>query len=163
MLVIHVHDEDHGRDAGRSPSHLPQQKAVGRTETLLRHDRRGAEDHHQSDEDQQQRDGEQPLVHTDALGHYLRLRVCCFPRVPGPALFRGHATHLFFEDPAAMLVAVELVEAGAGRGQQHHVSRSRRFSGTLHRILKRHGPDDFRAASPAIRSWPRPRRWCTRA
>ena len=69
LLVVDVHDHDHGQKASRGPCHLPHQKAVGRAKAFLGHHRRRAEDHHQSDEDQQERNREQPLVDAHAFGH----------------------------------------------------------------------------------------------
>src|SRR5947209_6934751 len=44
--------------------------------------------------------------------------------------------HRFFEDAAAMLVVFELIEAGAGRREQDHVSGRGQFGGATHRSFK---------------------------
>ena len=95
---------------------------VGRAKALLGHHRRGAEDHHQSDEDQQQRDREQPFVDADALGHLFTASRSAAAHLFALLLPRRQVPDQIFEDPSAMFVIVELIEAGAGRSQQHHVA-----------------------------------------
>ena len=46
-----------------------------------------------------------------------------------PYLPASRFVHEFLENAAAVFVAFKLVEAGAGRGQQHHVARMSRGSG----------------------------------
>src|SRR3982750_2943242 len=67
LLVVDVHHSDHRENAGGRPGKLLEQEAVWRTETLLGHDGRSAEDHHQSNEDEQESYTEEPLVHAYPL------------------------------------------------------------------------------------------------
>src|SRR5258708_3311762 len=52
-----------------------------------------------------------------------------------------------FEDTATLLVVLELVEAGAGRGQEHQIAGPRRVRGNFHGALNRPSALDGHAAS----------------
>ena len=111
MTVVDAHQHRHGDEAERGPACFAEQEEVGRVVALAGHDRRGAEHHRQSNEDQQQHDTVEPFVDADAFGH------CLLPfrrELPGE--------YKFLEDAATMLIAVELVKAGAGRREQDDVS-----------------------------------------
>ena len=143
--------------------HLPKQEAIGRAEALLRHYGRGAEHHHQPDEDQQQRDREQPFVDADALGHLFAASRSAASDLLALLLPCRQLPDKLLEDPSAMLVTVELVEAGAGRGEQHNIARGRSFAGALHGRFQSSRLRQSRRLAPAIRSSPPPHQWCKRA
>ena len=64
-----AHGGQHGDEACDGPGELPEREGVGRAETLFGHHCGGAEHHHQAEKNQQQGDGEQPAIDTDALRH----------------------------------------------------------------------------------------------
>ena len=57
----------------------------------------------------------------------------------------ARAVHYFFKDFAPVLIVTELVEAGAGRGQQHDVSDGSGRRGASQRSFKRLRVVDFHA------------------
>src|SRR6266567_3984827 len=67
--VINSHAGQHGDKAGNGPPQLPQKEKIPRVVALLRHDRGGAENHHQANKDQQQRNDKQQPVDTDSFSH----------------------------------------------------------------------------------------------
>src|SRR5215469_7979983 len=96
VFVVDVHHQHHGCYAGGRPAELAQQETVGRSEALLGHDGRGAEDHYESDEDEKQDDGEKPFVDTDAFGHLaIASGVLQLARLHLPDKILEHATTMF--------------------------------------------------------------------
>ncbi len=141
------------------PRHLPYQEAIRRAEALFRHHGRGAEHHHQADEDQQQGDGEHPFVDADSLGHLFTASRNAASYLIAFLLPRRQLPDQLFEDLSALLVTVELIEAGTSRSQEHDVARTCGFAGALDCAFQRSDADDsvpfacdsiFAAAAPMV-------------
>ncbi len=220
--VVHVHEHEHGQDAGQSPAGLAADEGVGGVVALLRDDGGGGEDHGQADHHQQQRGEEHPFVDAYCASPFLAVihvrgarshpRFVCVtcsddsekrrvsptqqsrqsPSAAKASTYLLALRHLkscpfklqvarigssrrlpdfpaaplvdqFLEDAAAVLVAFELVEAGAGGREQHHFAGmgggSCGADGAC-RAFRRSGAGRRRAG--ATRFWRRPSRWCRR-
>src|SRR5713226_10656497 len=68
-FVVHLRGHDHHNESRNAPYHLLKQEFVSRPVTLLRHHSGGAEDHDQSDKNQDRGHGEHPAIDADSLSH----------------------------------------------------------------------------------------------
>ena len=68
-LVIHLHRQNHRGESRHRKHQLLQQEFVSRSEPLLGHHRRSAEDHHQPDKHQDRSHGKHPAIDANPLRH----------------------------------------------------------------------------------------------
>ena len=68
-VVVHVHEDQHGQDAGQGPGSLPAHIGKLGVIALLGHHRGSRKDHDQPHHNQQQCGEEQPFVDAYALCH----------------------------------------------------------------------------------------------
>ncbi len=123
LAVIHVHHGHHRAQPEAQPQKLAQQKVRAVSVQVPRRHGRSAEHHDRADQAQRQRRAKHPSVGLKWPWHLL-----CND------LSRGGSGRVFFfqiadellEHAPAVLVIFKLIEAGAGRRQQHGVSRPRR-------------------------------------
>ena len=69
LAVIDAHQQGHGQQPEDRRYGLRPHKGIGRTITVLGHDRGSAKDHQQADEDQQDGHAVEPFVDPYALCH----------------------------------------------------------------------------------------------
>src|SRR6266478_3484376 len=98
---------------------------------MLRGDRRGAENHHRTQQAQRQRYAKQAAVSFETSRH---LGSPFSGGRTGGLLFK--LADQFFENAPAVFVISELVETCASRGKQHDVARLRGVRGRLDGALK---------------------------
>src|ERR1700730_7381227 len=68
-FVVHLRGHHHHGESRNRPYQLLQQEFVSRPVALLGHHSGGAEDHEQSDKNQNRRHGEHPAIDADPLSH----------------------------------------------------------------------------------------------
>jgi hypothetical protein len=79
--VVDPHRCNHQQQATGCPTQLPEQKEIARPVPLFGHYCGRAENHYQSNENEEQRDREQPSIDTNPLGHgklFISTRTCGF-------------------------------------------------------------------------------------
>src|ERR1700676_5577975 len=141
--VISFHQREHAKESGNEPRSLAQQKNVGVSVLMLGGDGGGAEDHHRSEEAQRERRTEKPAVDFQSSWH--RCFLSLFPeRGTGGLAFE--LVHQLFENTAAMLVTLKLVEAGAGWSEQDDVTVLGGERGDFHSAVERFSAVDGDAA-----------------
>ena len=113
---------------------------------LLRGDGGGAENHYRPKQAQHQRHYKEPAV---GIG---TSRQVIHPLSEESCLSNSRAidANEFLEDMSAMLVILKLVEAGAGRSENHDVARLGGMCGDLHGAVQGDGAFDGHAAGDLL-------------
>src|SRR6202521_1321548 len=139
--IIRLHQSEHSQKADEKPRGLADEKYVRVAVLLFSGNCRGAEDHHGAEQTERQRHSKEPAVIFQSSRHAPSPSSrSCTRRLPLQLM------HQVFEDAAAVFVVLKLIEAGACRGEEHHVAGPRCMRSNFHGALDRSGALDGHAA-----------------